>query len=92
MAPKSELLEKLFRGRPLSGVLKTASLGLKALYALCFIASLVAFFVSLARLSMSAGNPGARSRALHDILVSGICFAVLGGLGLIFAVLLAFMS
>ena len=41
---------------------------------------------------MSAGNPGARSRALHDILVSGICFAVLGGLGLIFAVLLAFMS
>ncbi len=92
MAPNSVILEKLFGGAHISGVLGSVSLGLKALYVLCFAASLVTFFVSLTRLSMSAGNPAARSRALHDILVSGICFAVLGGLGLIFAVLIAFIG
>lgn len=92
MAPNSELLGKLFGGTHVSGVLSSVSMGLKVLYALCFIASLVAFFISLARLSMSAGNPAARSRALHDIMVSGICFTILGSLGLIFAVLLALMN
>lgn len=87
----SNILQRIFDGDHLSNVLGQVGWVLEVLYALCFIASLVCFFVSIARLARSADNPAMRSRALHDILVSGICFTILGALGFVFAVLVSFI-
>lgn len=92
VSPNATILGNIFGGTHISSVLGVVSLLSKTLYALCFIGSLIAFFVSIAKLAQSASNPGARSRALHDIMVSGICFTLLGGVGLIFVVLIGFMS
>ena len=90
VSPNATILGNIFGGTHISSVLGVVSLLLKTLYALCFIGSLIAFFVSIAKLAQSASNPGARSRALHDIMVSGICFTLLGGVGLIFVVLIGY--
>lgn len=75
----------------MQSVLGQAGWILEVLYALCFIASLVCFFISVARLARSSDNPAARSKALHDILVSGICFTILGAVGFVFVVLVSFI-
>lgn len=91
ISPNVNILERIFGSSHMSNVLGQAGWILEVLYALCFIASLVCFFVSVARLARSADNPGMRSKALHDILVSGICFTILGAIGFIFVVLLSFI-
>ena len=91
ISPNANILERIFGGSHMSSVLGQAGWILEVLYALCFIASIVCFFVSVARLARSADNPGMRSKALHDILVSGICFTILGAIGFIFVVLLSFI-
>lgn len=91
VSPNATVLERIFGGDHMQNVLGQAGWILEVLYALCFIASLVCFFISVARLARSADNPGARSKALHDILVSGICFTILGAIGFIFVVLVSFI-
>ena len=45
----------------------------------CAICSLILFFVSITRLSTSAGNDMARRRAMKGVLFSGLALALFGG-------------
>ena len=47
---------------------------------------MAALIINITKLATSAGNPQGRSIALRNILISGVCLAVLGSLGLIYAV------
>ena len=54
------------------------------------VVSIVALIINITKLALSGGNPSARSEAIRNILIAGGCLAVLGGLGIIFFLLLSF--
>ena len=47
---------------------------------------MAALIINITKLATSSGNPQGRSIALRNILISGVCLAVLGSLGLVYAV------
>lgn len=53
---------------------------------LCTITALIFFIISLTKLSTSAGNDAARSKAIHGILYSGISLALFGGISVVVGV------
>ena len=59
-------------------------------YGLMMVVSIVALIINITKLALSGGNPMARSEAIRNILIAGGCLAVLGGLGIIFFLLLSF--
>lgn len=91
MRPDSQLIGRIFDTHfsSLLGVIKWA---LQLAYAVASIAAFIAFFINIAKLAKSSGNPRERSDALHGIAVSGGCIAVLGGIGLVFLLVLSFMA
>lgn len=70
----------------LTNLLKVGSWALRLVYALVTLAALAALIINITKLACSGGNPMERSRALHNIGISGICLAVLGGLGTVYAI------
>lgn len=68
------------------GLLGAGSWALQLLYSIVTIAAFVALIVNITKLGMSGGNPQARSNALRNILISGLCLTVLGSLGIVYAV------
>lgn len=70
----------------LANLLKAGSWALRLIYALVTLSALVALIINITKLACSAGNPVERSRALHNIGISGVCLAVLGGLGTVYAI------
>lgn len=77
-------------GGHLATLLDTGAWFIQLMYAIIMIVSLIALIVNITRLGMSGGNPMARSQAIRNILIAGGCLAVLGGLGIIFFLLLSF--
>ena len=59
---------------------------LQILFSLVTLAAMAALIINITKLATSSGNPAGRSQALRNILISGICLSVLGGLGLVYAV------
>lgn len=68
----------------LNNLIGTATWFIQLLYSIIMVVSVVALIINITKLAMSAGNPQARSEAIRNILIAGGCLAVLGGLGLIF--------
>ena len=67
-------------------LLKAGGWGLQLFYSIVTLAAFIALIVNITKLGSSGGNPQARSNALRNILISGVCLAVLGSLGVVYAV------
>lgn len=91
MHPNSDILQDIFGGDHIKNILSTVGWGTEVLYSLVFLVSLVALFISIAKLAKSSGNAVQRSHAFWGILVSGICIAILGSLGLVYLVFIGFI-
>lgn len=91
MRPDPGLIGRIF-GTHFASLLGVIKWALQLAYAVTAIAAFAAFFINIAKLAKSAGNPRDRSEALHGIAVSGACVAVLGAIGLVFLLVLSFMS
>ena len=63
---------------------------IQLVYGLMMVVSIVALITNITKLALSGGNPSARSEAIRNILIAGGCLAVLGGLSIIFVLLLSF--
>ena len=74
----------------LATLLDSGAWFIQLLYGLMMVVSIVALIINITKLGMSGGNPTARSEAIRNILIAGGCLAVLGGLGIIFFLLLSF--
>lgn len=72
-------------------LIKVVTWGVQLLYGVAVLGCFAAFFMNVARLAMSAGNPAARSAAVKGIIIAGGCLAVLGGVGLVFVLIIGFM-
>lgn len=77
-------------GGHLATLLGSGAWFIQLVYAIMMIVSVLALIINITRLAMSSGNPSARSDAIRNILVAGGCLAVLGGLGIVFMLLLSF--
>jgi hypothetical protein len=64
----------------LSGIIKQISLFLIGFSVLSGIATLIYHFI---KLGASGGNPQARAKAIQDMLVTGLCIALLGSVNII---------
>ena len=74
----------------LATLLDSGAWFIQLMYGLMMVVSIVALIINITKLGMSGGNPKARSEAIRNILIAGGCLAVLGGLGIIFFLLLSF--
>lgn len=74
----------------LATLLNSGAWFIQLIYGIMLVVSLVALIINITKLGMSGGNPMARSEAIRNILIAGGCLAVLGGLGIIFYLLLSF--
>ena len=62
-----------------------------AFYAFAVITVIIIIILNVTKLAKAGDNPQERSEAIHGILVSGICFAILGSLGFVFMILVSFL-
>ena len=51
----------------------------------------IVFVMNAVKFSTAADNPMKRQAAIHGILVSGICLAILGSFGLVAGIMVAFL-
>lgn len=86
MSISSVVTDGFLNSSHLANLLKVGSWALRLIYALVTLGALVALIINITKLACSSGNPAERSRALHNIWVSGICLAILGGLGTVYAI------
>jgi len=91
LRPDSALIGRIF-GTHFASLLGVIKWALQLAYAVTAIAAFIAFFINIAKLARSSGNPKERSDALHGIAVSGGCVAVLGAIGFVFLLVLSFMA
>lgn len=92
MSPNTEILQRIFKtDGHIGNVLSNLGWGIKTLYAIVFLVAVVALIISITKLAGSGDAPVRRRSAMHDILISGICVACLGSIGLIFIALVGFM-
>lgn len=88
MTLNGDMLKNIFdAGSHLATLLGSATWFIKLMYSIFIIVSIIALIVNISKLAMSGGNPIVRKEAIHNILIAGICLAVLGGLGLVFFML-----
>lgn len=76
----------IITGDHMKNLLKYCGQAIQVIYSLVTLAAMVGFIINIAKLATSSGNPAGRSQAMWNILISGICLSVLGGLGIIYAV------
>lgn len=88
MNVRTDIVDSMVGGDHVNNLFGTATWVVQMLYTLVMIGATVALIINIAKLAMSAGNPAARSEALRNIMIAGGCLAVLGGIGLIFYLLL----
>lgn len=91
MSPNSNVISNILGGSHIGTLLGSAGWGLKTLFAAVFLVALVALIISITKLASSGDNPGKRQDAIRNILISGICIACLGSVGLVFLVFVGFM-
>lgn len=92
MSPNTDVLQRIFKtDGHIGNVLSTLGWGIKTLYAIVFLVAVVALIISVTKLASSGDAPAKRQDAMHDILISGICVACLGSIGLIFIIFVGFM-
>ena len=53
------------------------------------ILAIVAFAINVARLSAAGDSPTKRSVAMRGLLISFICFAIMGGIDIVYAAVLS---
>lgn len=87
----TSLITNILGGEHAGTLIKVAAWGIQLLYGVVVLGCFAAFFVNVARLAMSSGNPAARSTAVKGIIISGGCLAVLGGIGIVFVLIIGFM-
>lgn len=80
------ITEAIVGGPHMQNLLRYGGRAIQVIYSLVTLAAMAGFIINVAKLATSSGNPAGRSQALRNILISGICLAVLGGLGIIYAV------
>ena len=56
--------------------------------AMLTIFAIIALAINIARLSAAGDNPQKRSLAQHGIMIAFICFAVIGGIDVVYATVL----
>lgn len=84
--PNSNITDAIMGGSHMTNLMGLGSKALQAIYVLVTLTSMIALIVNITKLAMSSGNPMGRGQALRNILISGICLAVLGSMGLVYAV------
>lgn len=62
-----------------------------AFYAFAIITVLIVMIINITKLAKAGDNPQERSEAMKGILISGICLGILGGIGFIYALLVALL-
>lgn len=86
ITPDGQITDAIMNGEHAKTLFGWGAKALQALYALVTLVAMAALIINITKLATSAGNPQGRSIALRNILISGVCLAVLGSLGLIYAV------
>lgn len=87
MPLNSDILESIFtEGTHLATLMGSAAWLIKLMYSVIIILSIIALIINISKLATSGGNPIARTEAIRNILIAGICLTILGGLGLFFLI------
>lgn len=86
ITPDGQITDAIMNSDHAKTLLGWGGKALQILYALVTLAAMAALIINITKLATSSGNPQGRSIALRNILISGVCLAVLGSLGLIYAV------
>ena len=86
ITPDGQITDAIMTSDHAKTLLGWGGKALQILYALVTLAAMAALIINITKLATSSGNPQGRSIALRNILISGVCLAVLGSLGLVYAV------
>lgn len=92
MQADSAIIGRFFSSTHLNGVIGVAVWGIRLLYALLVLGGFVALILNITKLARSNGRANERGYALYGILASGVCLAVLGGLGLVYITVISFIG
>ncbi|MFI3211292.1 MAG: hypothetical protein R3Y64_09645 [Peptostreptococcaceae bacterium] len=61
-------------------------------YGFTLLTNILIFIYHFTRLGVTSTNPQARSKTLSDIMISGACLALIGGGGLLYALMFGVFS
>ena len=92
MNADSGLLQRIFSSTHTQTLLNFFAWARQLLYGVIVLGTFAALIISITKLAKSAGSPVERARALDGILAACVCLTCLGGIGVVYVLLLSFIA
>lgn len=89
---RDDIINRILTGAGFSGFTGIVTLLFSVLYAVAIITVIIILCLNITKLSRSGDNPDKRDEAKMGIYICLGCLAVLGGFGVIYALLAAFAA
>lgn len=86
---RTDILQNM--GEGLAEFLNEYQTVVRIFYAFVLITVIIIMIINVTKLAKAGDNPQKRSEAIHGILITGICLAILGSIGFVYILLVSFL-
>lgn len=86
---RTDILQNMAEG--LGDFLSEYQTVVRIFYIFAVVTVFIIMIINVTKLAQAGDNPQKRSEAIHGILITGICIAILGSIGFVYVLLISFL-